>query len=63
MTIVYDFTASFSYRGDGKAGKSHWFRFGVAIEEGQGNFTSSKLSEKKSFNLISTSDGEDGQAE
>ena len=35
----------------------------VAIEEGHGNFTSSKLSEKKSFNLISTSDGEDGQAE
>lgn len=63
MTIVYDFTALFSYRGDGRAGKSHWFRFGVAIEKGPGNFTSSKLSEKKSFNLISTSDGNGGQAE
>ena len=63
MTIVYEFTALFSYRGDGMAGKSHWFRFGVAIEKGLGNFTSSKLSEKKSFNLISTSDGNDSQAE
>ena len=63
MTIVYEFTALFSYRGDGMAGKSHWFRFGVAIEKGLGNFTSSKLSETKFFNLISTSDGNDGQAE
>ena len=58
ITIVYNFNALFSYRGDGKAGKSHWFRFGVATGKGPGIYTSSRFSGTQFFNLIPISEEE-----
>lgn len=52
MVISYKFEGvAFQYRGDGGASGEHWFRFGIAIEDAPGNFTSPNISNKHYFEL------------
>lgn len=52
MVISYKFEGvTFQYRGDGGDSGEHWFRFGIAIEDAPGSFTSPNISNKHYFEL------------